>query len=293
MKAKINKEEFLKWYNKGLNDTEISKKFQVCSATITIHRQKLGLEKNFKYKKSYDENQYIELYKKGFTDTEIGKLMNTNQRKFQDLRKELQLSTNIKEFNYIPNKFELGVLIGTLLGDGTLTTKKYRNVGGSFSHGPKQEMYCRQKQEILKNMSSKVKKYISKTPDKRNGNLYTNFTVTFKHNKFLTELESLLYTNRKKYINKKLLKSFNEASLAFLYMDDGFKASHGGYYIATDCFSKNDVELLQKFLYEKWKLKCNITKDNRIYILKESSQKFKNLIEQYFIEEMKYKLHVS
>ena len=70
---------------------------------------------------------------------------------------------------------------------------------------------------------------------------------------------------------------------------------HGdGLHISTDNFSNEDIDKLIYTLQDKFGLKCSIhfNRDNkpRIYIFKESMDKLRSLVSQYFIKEMLYKL---
>ncbi len=70
---------------------------------------------------------------------------------------------------------------------------------------------------------------------------------------------------------------------------------HGdGLHISTYNFSNEDIDKLIYTLQDKFGLKCSIhfNRDNkpRIYIFKESMDKLRSLVSQYFIKEMLYKL---
>lgn len=76
-------------------------------------------------------------------------------------------------------------------------------------------------------------------------------------------------------------------------MDDG--SCHGeGLHIGTYAFSEKDIDKLMFTLQDKFGLKCSIhyNRDNkpRIYIFKESMNKLRSLVSEYFIKEMLYKL---
>lgn len=78
-------------------------------------------------------------------------------------------------------------------------------------------------------------------------------------------------------------------------MDDGSR--HGeGLHIGTYAFSNEDMDKLMFVLQDKFELKCSIhlNRDNkpRIYIFKESMDKLRSLVSQYFIKEMLYKLGI-
>jgi LAGLIDADG DNA endonuclease family len=75
-------------------------------------------------------------------------------------------------------------------------------------------------------------------------------------------------------------------------MDDGtFKFP--GIRIATNCFKKQEVELLVKALETKFKIKSTLHKNNgnyQLYIKKDSMSLLKTLVLPYIVPSMFYKL---
>lgn len=74
-------------------------------------------------------------------------------------------------------------------------------------------------------------------------------------------------------------------------MDDGNKATTGGYILATNCFTSEELKIFQEFLLNKFNLDTTIHKGNKIYIRKKSGEIFKKLVNPFIIDSMKYKLH--
>lgn len=64
--------------------------------------------------------------------------------------------------------------------------------------------------------------------------------------------------------------------------------------IASCGFDKESLELFQKFLFEKFHIETNITKDNRLYIRMNSRNLFEYIITPYIkqVPCMLYKLRV-
>lgn len=88
---------------------------------------------------------------------------------------------------------------------------------------------------------------------------------------------------------------FPPVGLAYWRMDDGNKhRTH--FYLNTDSFSLDDTILLIKVLKENFDLNCSFHKKRkgqyRIYILKDSIEKFKTLVTPYFHQSMLYKLQI-
>jgi len=118
-------------------------------------------------------------------------------------------------------------------------------------------------------------------------------TYTFTSLNWLIEL---FYNNKKKIIpiEHNIWNYFNEQSLAVWFMDDGSKTK-SGYKLATNCFEIDEIKFLQKLLLSKFNLKTTmqssgVNKGYIIYIKSESKQLFKNLVENYMHNSMKYKL---
>jgi len=238
----------------------------------------------------YTKESFMILYQQGLNDTKIANVLGVTSKTIQSFRTKLKLP--VITFNYEPTDFQKSVLIGTLLGDGHLRKNKdCSNVSGSIGHGKTQELYSKYKYYILKELcQSEPKLYKNKVADKRNGVFYEMWSIYFRSNSSLNWFYQNLYKEGKKIITKEILKDFNEISLAFLFMDDGYKASSGGYYIATMCFEKEHIQLLVNRLLE-FNIQCSVDKYSRIYISAKSQQVFNSLIGKYLIPSMMYKLH--
>jgi hypothetical protein len=82
-------------------------------------------------------------------------------------------------------------------------------------------------------------------------------------------------------------------------MQDGNyqKAPQQGLYIATNSFTYEDCKFLARILSNKFNLKTSVVKAGkpdqwRISIWKNSLPRLVELVEPYFIPEMKYKLNI-
>lgn len=181
------------------------------------------------------------------------------------------------------------MLVGTLLGDGNLS-KDNKNVRYSNGHGPKQKEYCEYITLQLANL--KAKTYYSKrhSVDIRTGIAYEKYECRTACNPALNFLYSKFYKEGKKVIPFDIIrKHFTAKSLAFLYMDDGNKTTHG-YCIATLNFDVEEIKQFRKFLFTKFDLETSMFKDHRIYIKAVSAKHFTELIMPYMHDSMKYKL---
>jgi len=103
------------------------------------------------------------------------------------------------------------------------------------------------------------------------------------------------YRNGNKSIPIMIKKLINPVSLAIWFMDDGSKKSskHKSYIIHSLGFTKKDLVLIQRVLKEKFDLNVSIHKQYnglRLYILRDSADKFKKIISPYVISSMRYKI---
>ena len=189
--------------------------------------------------------------------------------------------------------FQKQVLIGTMLGDANFSMGK-NGVSPSMScaHGIKQKEYCEYKTKIFESLGAKCNYHKRNTIDKRTNIYYEDYTMYVPANpEFLPYFKSF-YPNGKKVIPFDLFNQFTEVSLAFMFMDDGSKAS-SGYRIATNCFTKSDIMQFQNFLLEKFNIETSLCADNSIYIRANSRNLFTYLISPYMIDCLRYKLNVS
>lgn len=185
--------------------------------------------------------------------------------------------------------FQKEILIGLLLGDSCLhfRNKNKKSVRLEFKVGKKNYLYLQHLIDIYKdlfNLNTKI------------GETKTSFYIKTKTIKILFPFYTLFYINGKKVITDDLLNSifFTEKSLAYWFMDDGHCENKAGRYkISTQCFSLENQKLLQILLKKKFQIETMLYKKDRSHILvikRESTKRFRSLIEPYIIDSMKYKL---
>lgn len=182
------------------------------------------------------------------------------------------------------------VLIGGLLGDswiGYPRNNKNFNVCGSFTHCLEQEEYCNYKYNILKRLCSKPV-YHNKY-DKRFDKRYQQIFCKINAHQVLRKYRELFYPNDKKIVPIELLNKLEGLGLAIWFMDDGTKCGKS-YQLCTNAFSLEDLYNIQDFFLNKFYIKTTIRKDNTLYIRRESTNLFIDLIEEYITNDMLYKL---
>ena len=97
---------------------------------------------------------------------------------------------------------------------------------------------------------------------------------------------------KKKVIPNNIEDLLTPLAIAIWIMGDGhFKSP--GLIIATNCFTKQEVELLVKALENKFNIKSSLQKNNanyQLYIKAESMPLLKKLVLPYVVPSMHYKL---
>lgn len=222
-------------------------------------------------------------------------------------RKFLQKLNNTKRsFNIIISNEAEQVILGSILGDGTITkwnksenSRKNLNSCLVINHTEPQLDYLLYKKSLLEKFGircQKVRKLNKEVIDikyshsingieVKNNNRYTLSTRrAINFNKYRD-----LFYKEKKFINRYLYK-LSALGLAIWYMDDGFKHDTT-YHLCTNCFSKKDIYLLQKILYHNFKLETTVDKNNIIRIRSKSSKLFTSIIEEFVCKSMEYKLN--
>lgn len=182
-------------------------------------------------------------------------------------------------------QFERSIIIGSLLGDGYIRIIPGRlNAFLEINHSIKARDYVDYKYTSLQRLCESAPKQRESNEDRV---AYRFFT---KQHPELTELYHQFYKDNKKIIPKDLM--LDPVILAIWYMDDGSKCRNHDIYLNTQQFSMNDQNILLHQLRDLG-IHARLNKDKQYYrirILKESIQKFMEIIFPYIIESMQYKL---
>src|SRR3989344_948133 len=190
---------------------------------------------------------------------------------------------NLKKINF--SGYERAVIIGSILGDGCLcenwSKTNYRLI---ISHSVDQKEYIDWKYKILKQWILTAPRFYE-----RNRSL----TIRTISHPELTTLRNVFYLNGKKIIPKnsfELIK--NPVVLAVWFMDDG-NVNNDGYNLNTQSFSQEENSFLVEILKKEYGIICSIEKNkgySRLYIWKRSAEAFRQIINDFVVPSLRYKL---
>lgn len=292
-KLDIN-EQFLNYYNRGLDDTKIGTLLNASRSTIRNLRLFYNLPTVFKYTSKVDKSKLIECHSKGMSDVEIAKEFELSDRQVGAKRRKFGLGKIIpSKFRNSPTQKQRQIIIGGLLGDSSMSKTIDSRI--SFEHCIEQIEYAKWKENMLESLE--VRNFTSDRLDKRTGRIYNSYSVYSLNNIHLNEFYEEFYKESKsKRVPEKYLTELNELGLSVWFMDDGYKSTSGGYYLATNSFNYEEQLLLIKYLKKNFNLQCSlhggkIENKHRIYIKKESAKLFEKLVKDFMHKDMIYKLH--
>lgn len=202
--------------------------------------------------------------------------------KIESHKKQLCLSTT-----------QRSILVGMLLGDGHLETQnRGRTYRLKVEHSVKQREYVEWLYEQFKSL---VRGGIYEKAKKLNGKEFGSLGFTTYSLGLFRFYAHQFYEGRKKIVPKLIGKLLDPIALAIWFMDDGsFKsARHKTYIIHALRYKKNDLRRIKEVLQEKFDIKIGIHRQYgrwRIYVLSNSAEKFRSIVNPYIIPSLKYKL---
>lgn len=224
------------------------------------------------------------LITQGFTQKEIANKLGLTVRQVTCFTNYNGLKNHNKGIKKILTNIEKQVILGSLLGDGTVD--KYGRL--RIQHSSKQLEYNRYKQMLLKSIVKSFKEDMTRFDKRTNKTYYSNLLST-QCLKPIKEFYSSWYIDGIKTLNISDLINVEPLGLAIWFMDDGFKCNNG-IKIATDSFKKQELLELIKVIFVKFNILFKIDKRNRLFLSKDSYQDFHNLIYPYVLPEFYYKL---
>lgn len=174
------------------------------------------------------------------------------------------------------------ILIGTLLGDGTMRIKK--NAHLEINHAFSQKV-------LVDWIFSKFSSLVTTPPKWRKGNGKREaYRFATQKLPVLTPFYNQFYRNGKKIIPNDL--KLDPLSLAVWFMDDGSK-TYSSVYLNTQQFNLDEQTRLIDILKNQFDIEATLNKDKiyyRIRIRTHSVKIFIQLVEPFVLKEFRYKI---
>ena len=194
------------------------------------------------------------------------------------------------------NPTQISVLIGSLLGDGTVRVgKKALNANFKTEQGLKQKDYVFWKYEVFKEWVTTPPKLSVRYDENHIPYPKSWWFRTIRHPK-LTLFHKMFYKNGVKIIPKHIADLLDPLAMAVWIMDDGC-LSRNVIDISTYSFELGEIKLLQKAIFKRFALETNFFRDRdkgfRMYFRKSETQKLIPLISQFVIPNLAYKILVT
>jgi hypothetical protein len=148
----------------------------------------------------------------------------------------------------------LEVILGTLLGDGSLKIQKnYRNARLSFRHSLLQKEWFDYKAEVLKSLTSTKNTWVQKADG---FSTIPKLRWQSKALPVLTELHSVLTSDNQIEIRRSWLNFLTARSLMVWWCDDGSLCRGDQGMFSTHGFSKKQCDILVQYLLKVWNVRC-------------------------------------
>lgn len=184
------------------------------------------------------------------------------------------------------------VLAGVLLGDAHLETqnrgKTYRL---KFEYSAKHRAYAEHLYEIFK-------EWVRTPPQKKVDATHENvWFQTVSHGAFRFYAHQF-YRGRLKCVPQNIHRFLTKRNIAYWFMDDGSVKSQTskGVILNTQCFERNDVRRLVEVLRSKFELEASERRQRegwQIYVSGTSYTRFRQIIDPYILDSMRYKIPID
>jgi len=213
----------------------------------------------------------------------------------------------VKDLNHndklISNKINLNdtqksILFGSILGDGSFRNmNKSCNPMFSETHSIKQEKYLKWKKDILGELCDYEEYY--KSQYSKEYNFTEKYRIHSKSNEVFKEFEFMYKNGKKKIPNVGVEEYLTPLALAVWFMDDGSTGFSDTQKprakFHTQGFTEHEVFILREVLLHKYNIES--TQHNykgwQIDLTKNGTKKLFEIINDYIIDSMKYKIPIE
>jgi recombination protein RecA len=200
-----------------------------------------------------------------------------------DIEEGDEVMASAKQYDLSDDQLKL--LLGSILGDGSLRYTSDHNVSFRVGHGLKQQAYCEWKQEMLAPFANKIGK---------TGNGIGFDTIPMRQ---LTWLHQAVYANDgSRTVSDELIEQLDERAIAAWYCDDGTfsghyaRWGHGKAEICNASLTDEDKERLADRCERLGMGRPTVTPRHLVFS-GERAQKLHEKIAPYVHPSLDYKLH--
>ncbi len=312
-KSRINKNTVAKLFHDGWTYASIAKHVGIHSGYVHIILRDLGFLEAPACRLSDQVQQIIRLrYQEGYSVQDLQSEFSASRYDVRSaLGRKLKSAADVNHERACRIRPEVTesqkqVLLGTLLGDGSISRNENRGYHVRVNHGLKQYGYADHKRRIL----DVGKLHIFKSYEKTYSKGVPMCTFYYKNIRTSEWLEKLVLVNGKKTVNQKWLDELTIEGIAYWFLDDGHSSFSTSKWVsigfATMGFNHKENVLLQKklcsmgyktYLYGNVKNRAG-EKSGTGYRLRLSSMcsdAFLKAVQPYIwpIECMRYKLKLT
>lgn len=187
------------------------------------------------------------------------------------------------------------IIVGAILGDSSLE-KEWRNPRLRFAHSINQKEYLLWKYQELRDISGNP--VLIKQKYWKNGKIYESWQFSTRALPELLYYWNLFCPDRRKKIPMNISDILvHPLSLAVWLMDDGYKRNDcNAFRLNTDAFSFAEQRLLQSVLENNFGIQTKLHRKGKywnIYISETSAFTFVDLVREYIIPSMRYKIALA
>lgn len=199
--------------------------------------------------------------------------------------------------------FQRQMILGSVLGDGSLSRSDTFASSYRVTHGEAQREYCDWKREICSGITraGKLSVVTKGRGDYSDGPKFRFWTKSVGE---LSELRRVFYPEGKKIIPQEVLDELDEVGLAFWFMDDGSTDIQEGrpqkyrtVRLAVCDFDDDSVDRAQKWFERRWGLHSTVQRKSGKYpylhFFNENATEFLKIVAPYIHETMQYKLRLN
>ena len=302
MLSDFQKSEFLKYHNLGYKDSEICSRIGATYGQVNWYRRcVLQLSANIGRKTQLQEQKIWNLFQQGISLDNISKRTGINKWSVVKFLRTKGIKNCRRAHTFQPKlgPREKSIILGIMLGDGSMYKDTANNVRIQIRHCKQQKLYCDYIYHTLKHLRPTIKNIAIKGCTINNKEVLPSIQteVRLSLGKVLLPMYEEFYSTGKKVIPWSLMKHYTAESLAFHFMDDGSKTEQNGkingFILSTNGFTWEEAQLFTKFLLGRFNLECSVNKCQNKPIIRihySSVNRFINLVKPFILSSFNYKI---